>query len=88
MNGNPPFAIPDNTQTMSAALTGSEVNKLPSLDYFHKCRVVVQNLKNMLDDCILGKAYNWHKIFTNGTTRRKIKFQNLVIGLMTDGDFE
>ena len=73
---------------MPADITGSEVNDLTSLDYVHKCRVVVQNLNDMLADCILGKAKNWHQIFTDGTTWRKIKFQNQVIGLITDGDFE
>ena len=42
----------------------------------------------MLDACRLGKADNWHQIFTDGTTWRQITFQNLMIGLMTDGDFE
>ena len=73
---------------MSAAITGSKVNELPSLDYVHKCRVVVKNLNGMLAACRLVKADNWHHIFTDGTTRRQIKFQNVVIGLMTDGDFE
>ena len=40
MNGNPPSDIPDNIQTMSAALTGIEVNELPSLEY-----VVVSGLQ-------------------------------------------
>ena len=58
------------------------------MDYVRKCRVAVQNINDMLDNCRLGKSYNWHQIFTDGTTRRQIKFQNLVIGLMKDGYFE
>ena len=53
MNGNPNSVIPSNIQTISAALTGSEVNEIPSLEYVHKCRVVVQNINDMLDDCRL-----------------------------------
>ena len=88
VNENPPSAIPGNIQTVSAALTGSEVNELTPLDYVRKCRVDLQNRNYMLATCRLGKADHWHQIFTDGTTRRQITFQNLVIGLMTDGDFE
>ena len=88
VNGNPPSDIPASIQTMSSAITGTEVNELPSLEFVSKCRVVVQSLNDMLSACILGKAENWHQIFADGTTRRHITFQNLVIGLMTDGDFE
>ena len=56
VNGNPPFAIPDNTQTMSAALTGSEVNELPSLDCVCQWRVVVNDLKDVIAACRLVKA--------------------------------
>ena len=73
---------------MSAALTGCEVNELPSLDYVCKCCVVVKYLNDMLAACRLGKAENWYQIFTDGTTWRQITFQKSVIGLMTNGNFE
>ena len=88
VNGDPTSAIPSNIQKSSNALTGSEVNEIPSLEYVRKYRVVVQNLNEMLATCKLVKADNWHHIFTDGTTWRQITFQNLMIGLMTDGDFE
>ena len=88
VNVTPPFVIPANIQTMSAALNGSEVNEIPSLDYVCKCRVVVKNLNDMLATCRPGKTDNWHHIFTDGTTRSQITSQNLVIGLMADGNFE
>ena len=88
VNETKPSAITANIQTMSADLNGSEVHELPSLDYVRKCRVVVKNLKIMLAACRLIKAENWHQIFTDGTTWRQITFQNLMIGLMADGDFE
>ena len=88
VDGTPPSSIPDKIQTMSDALTGSEVSYLPSLDYVRKCHVVLQSLNNMLAACIIGKAENWHHIFTDSTTWRQITSQNLVIGLMKNGDFE
>ena len=81
VNGTPPSVILYNAQTTSAAITGNEVNELPSLDYVCKCRVVVQNLNKVLSDLRLGKADHWHHIFTDRNTRRQNKFQNLVIGL-------
>ena len=88
VNGTPTYVITDNTQKMSAALTGSEVNQLLSFYYVRNFHVVVQILNNILDACKLGKADNFQQIFTEFTTRKQITFQNLVIGLMTDGDFE
>ena len=88
VNGITPSFIPANIQTMPAALTGSEVNELPSLYYVRKCRVVVQNLNNMLAACNLRKEESWQQIFADGTTGRQVKFQNLMNGLMADGDFE
>ena len=58
MNGNPPYAIPANIQTMSVAITGSELNELPSLDYACKCRFIVKNINDMLAAFRLGKADN------------------------------
>ena len=58
VNGNPPSAIPYNIQTMSAALTVSEVNYPQSLDYERKCCIVVQNINNILAACGLVKSEN------------------------------
>ena len=88
VKGTTPSAITANTQKIYAALTGSELDELPSLEYVRTCRVVVQILNDMIDACRLEKAENWHQIFTHVTTRRQIIFQNLVIGLMTNGNFE
>ena len=56
VNVNQPYDILANIQTMSSALTGSELNELTSLEYVRKCRVVVQNINNMIASCRLGKA--------------------------------
>ena len=36
----------------------------------------------------LGKAESWHQLFTDGTSRRQIAFQNLVIALMENGKLD
>ncbi len=88
VNGTPPSAVPANIQSSCAILNGAEAEELPSIDFVRKCRTVVENLNLMFGGLRLGKAISWHQIFTDGTTRRQIAFQNLVIGLMEDGKFD
>ena len=82
VNGTPPSAVPANIQTMSAAMNGCEAHELPTVDFMRKCRTVVENLNLLLGGYRLGNARTWLQLFTDGTTRRQIAFQNLVIGLM------
>ena len=88
VNATPPSAVFANTQVMSDVLLGSEVSELPFVNYVHEWRVVVQNLNVMLAAFRLGKSKTWNQIFTNGTTHCQITFQNLVIGLMSEGNFQ
>ena len=88
VNGTPPSAISANIQTTSAAFTGAEASELPSVSFIRHCRTVLQNLNETLAALRLGNADNWHQLFTNGTTRRQIAFQNLVIALMEDGKLD
>ena len=58
------------------------------MNFVRECRVVLQNLNETLSAFRLGTAESWHQAFTDGTTRRQIAFQNLVIALMEDGDLD
>ena len=88
VGGTPPSAIPANIQTMSAAFTGAEATELPSINFVRQCRTVLQNINETLSALRLGQADTWHQLFTDGTTRRQIAFQNLVIALMVDGKLD
>ena len=88
VNGTPPTAIRKNIQTSSAAFTGKEAEVLPSVNFIRSCRVVLQNMNETLAALRLGKAESWHQLFTDGTSRRQIAFQNLVIALMEDGKLD
>ena len=88
VNGTPPSAVPDNIQTMSAYMTGAEAHELPSVNFVRQCRTVLQILNETLAALRLGRAETWHQLFTDGTTRRQIAFQNLVIALMEDGKLD
>ena len=73
---------------MSATITGSKVIELPCINFVWKCRVVVKNLNSTLEALRLGDADEWRQIFTDGTPRRKISFQNLVIAVMVDSKLD
>ena len=88
VNGTPPSAVPANIQTASAAFTGAEASDLPSLRFVRQCRTVLQNLNETLAALRLGNASIWRQFFTDGTTRRQIAFQNLVIALREDGKLD
>ena len=57
VNGTPPYAVPANIQTMSAAITRKEVTELHCINFVRKCCVVVQNLNSTLAALRLGEAY-------------------------------
>ena len=84
--GNPPSAIPATMQVTHTAFRGCELKELPTVDFVRKCRMVLENLNLMLAAKRLGDAPTWHQLFTDGTSRRQIAFQNLVIGLLDEND--
>ena len=88
VNGTPPSAVPATIQTTSAAFTGAETSELPSVSFVRQCRTVLQSLNETLSALRLGNATTWHQLFTDGTTRHQMAFQNLVIGLMEDGKLD
>ena len=66
---------------MSALLNGCEAKELPGANFVRSCRIVLQNLNETLAAYRLGLAQEWHQLFTDGTSRRQIKMQNLVIAV-------
>ena len=88
VNGTPPTAVPANLQSTQAAFTGVEATELPSINFVRQCRTGLQNMNEILSALRLGQAENWGQMFTDGTSRRQIAFQNMVIGLMEDGTLD
>ena len=58
------------------------------MSYVQECRTVVQVLNDLLSAYKLGMKEKWHQLCTDGTTRRQIAFQYLVIGLITNKGFD
>ena len=70
------------------AATGEEAEELPSISTIWECRAVIQTLNDLLAAYKLAGQENWHQLFTDGTTRRQISFQCLVIGYLTAAGFQ
>ena len=87
-NGVPPACVRGTLQTTSAYFTGRVVTKLPSVSYVRECRFVLQILNDLLGAYKLGMNATWKQLCTDGTTRRQIGFQSLLIGLLTKKGFE
>ena len=88
VNGMSPSTVTPNIQTTYAIMNSCEAKELPSLDFVRKCQTVVENLNLMFAGLRLGNATTWHELYTDGTARRQIAFQNLVIGLKQNKKFD
>ena len=84
VGGTPPSAIPDNIQTSSITFTGHGVADRPCINFVRQCRVVLQILNETLSAYKLGKAERYYQGFTDGTSKKQIAFQNLVVSVMGD----
>ena len=88
VDGVPPSAVPATLQTTSSALLGVEAEELPTVGFVRNCRIVLQSINETLAAFRLGNAMTWHQLFTDGTSRRQIAMQNLVIGLMEENKLD
>ena len=87
-NGTNPMVVPANIQISCSVFIGIEVEELPSENFVRECRIVLQHLNETLFVFRLGNATSWHQVFTDGTTRSQVAFQNLVITLLEDGNID
>ena len=88
VNGTPPSAVPKNIQTCHAAFRGAEATELPSINFVRETRTVLKIINEVLVGMRLSEADVWHQLFTDGTARRQIALQNLVISVMHDGKLD
>ena len=85
VNGTPPTSIRCNIASFVAlSMTSDKVKQLPSLSFIRECRVAIQIIGETLTAYRLANAPKWEQVFTDGTSRRQISLQNLVIGLLDD----
>ena len=84
--GAPPSAIPGLMQTMMETMTEEKVERLPSISYIRKCRIPIQILGETMVAIKLARREKWDQLFTDGTTRRQLLFQNVVVNLMSENN--
>ena len=86
----PPSCIAANILSISSLLNPNYnvVEELPATNYIRECRSVLGYITKTLAVFQLAKEKSWKQLFTDGTTRRGLDIENLVIGVMTDGGFK
>ena len=84
VSGAPPSAVPAILLTTSSTINRQKTAKVPSVNFVRECRVVVQIIGETIAAIKLANTEKWGQLFTDGTTRRQIAFQNLVVGLMDE----
>ena len=67
-------------------LSGDIPNKLPSITFVQRCRVVVKVIGETIAATKLADAPSWNQLWTNRTSRQQIPFSALVIGLIGEDD--
>ena len=65
-------------------MTSDKVKQVLSLSFIREYRVTIQIIGETLTAYRLANAPKWEQVFTDGTSRRQISLQNLVIGLLDD----
>ena len=85
VNGTPPTAIPDNIVSSIRTFSPNTVIKeLPSKWTVRRARSVIYVIVQTLAAYRLGKSHKWRQAFTDGTGRRQVAMQNLLIDLDED----
>ena len=87
VNGTPPSAIAKNIQSQ-AIITQPDiiVHDLPCERYVLNCCTNLRILGETLTAYRLAKADVWQQLFTDGTNRRQIALQNLIISIKEDDE--
>ena len=83
--GVPPSVIPSTINTVYDTLYGFPPKEVPCVNYVRQCRTVVQVIGETISAIKLGKAADWVQMSFDGTTRRHIPFQCLIISIMKKG---
>ena len=60
-------AVLANIRSVTETVTRQRVDRNPSVNFVRQCRVVVQNLNEMLAAYRFGNAAKWNQVFTDGT---------------------
>lgn len=63
------------------------IEELPSLRFMRNCRTVSLHLTKTLATFEIARQDSFTQLFTDGTSRRQTKFQNIVVGILTPAGY-
>ena len=85
VNGTPPTAIPDNIVSRIRTFSPNTVIKeLPSKWTVRCALSVIYVIVQTLAAYCLGQSHKWRQAFIDGTRRRQVAMQNLLIDIDED----
>ena len=79
--GIPPASIPDDIILQDRITTGRTGQEVPSVDFCRQMRIVLRILTETLAAYQLAKQEQWLQLFTDGTGRRQIALETVLIAL-------
>jgi hypothetical protein len=89
VNGTPPSCINNNIVTMIKIFSPrTQIHDLPSIWTIRRARTVLLVIVQTIATYRIAKADKWEQFFTDGTSRRQIAFQNLVVSIEEDDMFK
>ena len=89
VNGTPPSSVNANVVTFIKKLSPSIViRELPSIWTIRRARTVLLAIVQTLATYRIAKAGKWEQMFTDGTSRKQVTFQDLIITIEEDECFK
>ena len=85
VNGTPPSAVNNNIIALVKCFSPStKISEMPSIWTIRRSRTVLLIIVQTLAVYRIAKANKWEQLFTDGTSRRQVAFQDLVISIEED----
>lgn len=89
VNGTPPSSVNSNIVSMLQTFSPStKISELPSIWTIRRARTVLLVIVQTLASYRIAKANKWEQLFTDGTSRRQVSFQDLIISIEEDELFK
>ena len=89
VNGTPPSSVNSNIVSLIRTFSPTtKISELPSIWTIRRARTVLLVIVQTLAVYRIAKAKKWEQLFTDGTSRRQVSFQDLIISVEEDELFK
>ncbi len=89
VNGTPPSSVNSNIVSLIRTFSPTtKISELPSIWTIRRARTVLLVIVQTLAVYGIAKAKKWEQLFTDGTSRRQVSFQDLIISVEEDELFK